>query len=160
MLVEDCTTEDLGSPPDAGLAKQDFLEEPYPTARSRDVLGAVVSQLWWGALLRTRGLAAVVKTVQRRSREPRPSRAHPDRQIAAIISGFSSASLLLPPADRCLVRALALHHLCWRRGIRAVLVFGVRMNPFRAHCWVQLADRILIGEFEQVRLFTPIAVLG
>jgi hypothetical protein len=40
------------------------------------------------------------------------------------------------------------------------LVFGVRMNPFRAHCWVQLGGQVLIGDFEQVRLFTPIAAFG
>jgi len=47
-----------------------------------------------------------------------------------------------------------------RSGIYPRLVFGVRANPFRAHAWVQLEDKVLIGDYEQVRLFTPIAALG
>jgi hypothetical protein len=32
----------------------------------------------------------------------------------------------------------------------------VRTNPFAAHAWVQIDEEVLVGDFEQVRLFTPI----
>jgi hypothetical protein len=32
-------------------------------------------------------------------------------------------------------------------------------HPFAAHCWVQLGDAVLIGGYEQARLYTPILVI-
>jgi hypothetical protein len=66
----------------------------------------------------------------------------------------------MPAAGRCLVRAVAAHAACCAAGVRPRLVFGVCVDPFRAHAWIQLEEQVLVGDFEQVRLFTPIAVFG
>lgn len=71
-----------------------------------------------------------------------------------------AVSLVLRAADRCLVRALAVHSICRRHAIPAKLVLGVRMNPFGAHSWVQYNRAVLVGDVEQVRLYTPILVVG
>ncbi len=44
---------------------------------------------------------------------------------------------------RCLIDALALDRILLSRKMRAMLVFGVRLNPFGAHCWLQTTDAIL-----------------
>lgn len=73
-----------------------------------------------------------------------------------IAAAFRGSALILGAADRCLARAIAAMLVCRRRALYPTLVFGVRLNPFAAHCWVQLEDSVLVGDFEQVRLFTPI----
>ena len=78
------------------------------------------------------------------------------------------ASIVAPGRDlvderqsRCLVRALAVHRACRKgRVAGSRLVFGVTAHPFAAHCWVQLGNAVLVGGYEQARLFTPILVLG
>jgi hypothetical protein len=73
-----------------------------------------------------------------------------------IVAALEHSALWLGSADRCLRRAIAAMMMCRRRGLAAQLVLGVRIDPFGAHAWVQLDERVLVGEFEQVRLFTPI----
>jgi hypothetical protein len=139
-------------------ASGDF-SDPCGPARAQEIALAVISQWRWQHRLRSKGLAAAVSAVQRGDSKPclMPD---PRAEVRAMIAGFSAASLLQPAADRCLVRALAMQARCSAYGIRPLLVFGVRMDPFRAHCWVQLGAEVLIGEFEQVRLFTPILAVG
>jgi hypothetical protein len=76
-----------------------------------------------------------------------------------MVAASDAAGILTRVHNRCLVRALALHSLCKRKGIGAKLVFGVIAHPFAAHCWVQLGSAVLVGGFEQARLYTPILVL-
>jgi hypothetical protein len=83
-----------------------------------------------------------------------------DVRLHRIAAAFAAAGLVIPAADRCLVRAIALHSLCRRMGIRPRLVFGVRLDPFRAHCWVELDGLVLTQDFEQARLFTAILASG
>jgi hypothetical protein len=49
--------------------------------------------------------------------------------------------------------------LCHAHRLYPSLVLGVRINPFAAHAWVQIGDRVLVGDYDQVRLFTPILVV-
>jgi len=52
---------------------------------------------------------------------------------------------LTPFKPRCLFGSFALLHFLSLQGFRADWVFGVRLFPFRAHCWVE-ADNILLNE--------------
>ena len=54
---------------------------------------------------------------------------------------------------------LAFHSSCRKRGLETKLVLGVIAHPFTAHCWVQLGTAVLVGGYEQARLYTPILVL-
>jgi hypothetical protein len=142
-------------------ACRDFMSGPNASPRLTDVLAAIASQLRSGAMLSLMGLGKAASALQTRSvRRVRANPASADQRLREIVSAFAQSSLILPCVDRCLVRALALHAICCRNGIRALVVFGVRMDPFRAHCWVQLEGEVLIGDFEQVRLFTPLVALG
>lgn len=77
-----------------------------------------------------------------------------------IARAFEATALLLRKADQCLPRALAAQSLCARRGVPSALVFGVRLEPFAAHCWVQWDDAVIVGGLEEVRMFTPILVVS
>jgi len=58
------------------------------------------------------------------------------------------------------IDAIALDDILLRRGLAATLVFGVRLTPFAAHCWLQTAETILTGTAAEARNFTPILVAG
>jgi hypothetical protein len=61
--------------------------------------------------------------------------------------------------QRCLIDALALDHILLSRRLRSQLVFGVRLSPFRAHCWLQTSATVLTGTAAEARNFTPILVV-
>ena len=41
-------------------------------------------------------------------------------------------------------------------GVAADWVFGVRAQPFQAHCWVEVGTLLLSDALECIRGFTPI----
>jgi hypothetical protein len=59
-------------------------------------------------------------------------------------------------AKQCLPRALGANALCRAAGALPTLVFGVRLAPFAAHCWLQWHEAVIVGDLEQARMFTPI----
>jgi hypothetical protein len=92
-----------------------------------------------------------------------PARVCPPADLEACAQGIAAAAASLAfftgATDRCLVRALAVFSACRRSGLRPSLVFGVRIDPFAAHSWVQIGGDVVVGEYEKVRLYTPILVL-
>ena len=77
----------------------------------------------------------------------------------AVADAFRAAATVLRAEDQCLPRAIAARWMCDRYKLDAALVFGVRLDPFAAHSWVQVGDAVIVGDLEQVRLFTPILVV-
>ena len=77
----------------------------------------------------------------------------------AIAAAFERTEFLFSPADRCLPRSLAFVAVCNKVGLAPRLIFGVKTNPFVAHCWVQTDERILYDHSPEANLFTPILAL-
>ncbi len=77
----------------------------------------------------------------------------------AIAAAHAGAGRWQRSADRCLARSIAVLRACRARRLDACITFGVRVDPFAAHCWVQSGDAVLVGDIEQVRRFTPILAL-
>ncbi|MBJ7442404.1 MAG: lasso peptide biosynthesis B2 protein [Sphingopyxis sp.] len=80
-------------------------------------------------------------------------------KIPVLLAAFHSATLLFPRKDRCLPDALALHAYLALCKLRTTLVFGVQLEPFQAHCWVQHEDVVLGQDIETVRAFLPVLAL-
>lgn len=159
LLIEDQLSSGLRPAQSVEPASGDLPLEPYWKPNAFELARAFASEIAIGWHLRRRSFAQVVNGIvanPANGTEPREL----DATLRGIVSASAAVSLVLRAADRCLVRAIAAHAVCRRRGINPKLVFGVRINPFGAHCWVQLGSTVLIGEFEQVRLYTPIMVLG
>jgi len=76
-----------------------------------------------------------VRTHKRSNEEPaRPlniERAH------SLVCVFGSLRLFYPRSYLCLFDSLALIHFLARSNLYPDWVFGVRAEPFEAHCWVQ-----------------------
>ncbi|WP_447909534.1 lasso peptide biosynthesis B2 protein [Brevundimonas bullata] len=62
----------------------------------------------------------------------------------------------LPIEGECLVRSALLMRFLQQRGLEADWVFGVRLWPFTAHCWVQLDGVCLNDDVERLTSYTPI----
>lgn len=158
ILVEDGASA-IRRPPVIEAADRDLADEPSASPDLSSIFRALVSELRAARLLRTRPFSRVLEAIERNgSRNRRPPR-DTDRALQAIASASKAISYVLRVHERCLVRALAVHLNCTKRGIRPKLVFGVIAHPFAAHCWVQLGKAVLVGGFEQARLYTPILVL-
>lgn len=72
---------------------------------------------------------------------------------------FRRARLYAPVAMRCLIDSIAMTRFLRRRGLSAQIVFGVALNPFSAHCWVQSGDVVLNDSIGNVNAHTVIRVV-
>lgn len=112
----------------------------------------VVSVLWQSRRrLKRRGLEAAVEEARRS--QPR-TQVESDPRLA--LARFRAARRLVPLAPNCLSDSLALSAFLTARGIRSDLVFGVKLDPFAAHCWIQNEHAILNDAADSVSDFTPI----
>lgn len=124
----------------------------------RDALVAVAGQLTARRRLKRRSLASIVAD-DIASRAARPEGARDETVLRRVAGAFVTSGMLLRAADQCLPRAIAAGRLCRRHGQEAALIFGVRLHPFAAHSWIQSGDAVVVGDLEQVRLYTPILVV-
>jgi hypothetical protein len=148
---------DAGRGPTAvAPASGDLLSPGSPRATVHDILAAAFAQARARRDLRRHRLVDLLSAIRARAQHASPI--EPGRKAASITSAFDLSVLLMPKTDRCLPRALAAWSMCLRAGVKASLVFGVRVEPFAAHCWVQVGDAVLVGDHEQARLYTPILV--
>jgi hypothetical protein len=128
-------------------------------ARSlRDTVAAIAGQLIARRRLKRLTLASIVAN-HLASRTDGPGRPRDETVLRRIAGAFVASGTLLRAADQCLPRAIAARRLCRSRGQDVALIFGVRLNPFAAHSWVQAGDAVVVGDLEQVRLYTPILVV-
>ncbi|MBO9712500.1 lasso peptide biosynthesis B2 protein [Sphingomonas sp.] len=110
------------------------------------------------ASLRLAGLAATVARFRRRKERVRASAAY-EGLAGAIAHAHEATALLTASHDKCLARSIAVASHMAGRGLTPILVLGVRLRPFHAHCWVQLDGRIANDRIENVRTFTPILAI-
>ncbi|MCD9125783.1 lasso peptide biosynthesis B2 protein [Luteimonas fraxinea] len=79
-----------------------------------------------------------------------------ETDLLRAVEAFTRARLLVPIEPRCLLDSLSLLRFLARRGLYAHLIFGVSMDPFAAHCWLQTDDLVLNDSVGNVMAHTPI----
>ncbi|MEE7561107.1 lasso peptide biosynthesis B2 protein, partial [Xanthomonas sp. Kuri4-2] len=82
-----------------------------------------------------------------------------EQRLCAAAAVYRRARLYVPVEMRCLLDSLALLRFLRRRQCHARLVFGVALDPFSAHCWVQADDLVLNDTVGNVHAHTPIRVV-
>ena len=112
------------------------------------------------AALRLTALPLRSVVMHARARKPRLSAADaaPGRAAREAVR-FHRWRPLFPRPYRCLFDSLALLDFLAMRGLAADWVFGVRMSPFSAHCWLQAGDTLLDADIEETRCRLPIMVV-
>lgn len=107
--------------------------------------------------LKTRRLAGVLDRI---SAENASSAGVPSLvSIAELAEAFDATERVIFGANDCLVRSIALHRLLTNHGHQSALIFGVRLNPFRAHCWLQISEMVVNDTIEQTSLYQPVRVV-
>ena len=73
-----------------------------------------------------------------------------------LTAAFLRLRPIYPLNRRCLFESLALVVFLARYGVHPSWVFGVRLDPWRAHCWVQHEGLLFNDELDEVAQYTPI----
>lgn len=159
ILVESSRSGRIRQPPAIDFPERDLADKPEAFPRLFAIARQLLCEIHSARLLRTKSFAQVLERVERNKVHHRRRPRERDGALEAIAAAARGASYVMRVQDRCLVRALAVHALCARSGIRPTLVFGVIAHPFAAHCWVQVGKAMIAGGIEQARLYAPILVL-
>jgi hypothetical protein len=77
----------------------------------------------------------------------------------ALTNSFRQVRPWYPRNYLCLFDSLALMLFLLRSGIHVQWIFGVREDPFGAHCWIQCGSVVLNEHLDRSRLYTPIMVV-
>jgi hypothetical protein len=159
MLIEAGPDARIASPALIEPPTHDFLDETIRRVDPVSILRALQSELRAAWALRRTPFHQLVEAARHGRPGNRRIEVDLDRSIQEIVAAATALSFMTRSHDRCLVRALAVHSACRSIGSKPKLVFGVVAHPFTAHCWVQLGSAVLVGGYEQARLYTPILVL-
>lgn len=123
------------------------------------VARAVWRQIRMTSRIRARPIAELLEEVRPTPTVPWRQGAEVGDEVRRVACAYARTDLLLGKTDRCLVRSLAMFDELRSRNIATRLVFGVRIAPFTAHCWVQRDGMVLNDSVENVKDFTPILVV-
>ena len=165
MLVTDPHLGKPAVPVSAARATRSLVEFDLD-ARSQ----ASAAQLWrFGRSclhaqlsLKLRPIQSIVEAVRDRKGRHAASReqnADPIR-LRALVSAFTRLRpLFYTLRSACLLDSLTLLHFLGAEGIHPEWVFGVKTEPFDAHCWVQHGEVVLNDVPDRVRQYSPILVV-
>jgi Transglutaminase-like superfamily len=82
------------------------------------------------------------------------------QEISGVVNGFLSLRPFLRSAkDACLFESLSLLICLSMYNVSANWVFGVKTEPFFAHCWLQKDNVVINDMVDNVRQFTPIMII-
>jgi hypothetical protein len=110
--------------------------------------------------LRTRSLEYTVERIRRRKAEQRHAPPlDPEVLQPLIASYFTIQPHFFSAYDACLRNSLTLAEYLARHRMYPTWVFGVNMEPWRAHSWLQEGPLVLNDTVEHVRGFTPILTI-
>lgn len=133
--------------------------DPRARASVLAIAKALASRALWAIRVRYRPLAANVQRLERQKRalgsEQRPAPA----AIARLGEAYRRAALVMSTRDQCLSTSMALMSALIASDARPNLVLGVKLDPFQAHCWVELEGAVVNDEPDLLRPFTPILVV-
>lgn len=163
LLTADASFGKDALPAQLDIPTESFLiaQRPWPLLTTRH-LGNFVSRWAMTTLrLKTLPIAWIVNRVRRR----KETRAHlaPPMDIRRA-RALTMIHFILQPAfynskDACLRNSLTLIEFLSCYDIYPQWVFGVHMNPFSAHAWVQYGPTVFTDPVAHIKTFTPIMVI-
>jgi hypothetical protein len=128
--------------------------------RFSDVLKLAGAYLYALAVTRFGLLRWGIRFAQRRKTVASAVSVDDQRQLLECVSIFRRARVFLFRArDKCLLHALFLRTFLRFYGLQTTWVFGVKVNPWGAHTWLQHGHMVVDGSPEDVRRYTPILVI-
>lgn len=104
--------------------------------------------LWVGAILAFRNLHVLCKQVQ--NAQTKVNQSGSQRHAEELCRAMELACVFFPTQVLCLQRSAATTLLLRRHGIRAELVIGAQLMPFRSHAWVE-SDGTVVNDKPYMR---------
>lgn len=97
-------------------------------------------------------------------RHAQPAQATPptallEHRLSDAAALYRRARLYVPVDMCCLLDSIAMAKFLRRRQLHVHVIFGVALDPFSAHCWVQADDLVLNDSVGNVHSHTPIRVV-
>jgi hypothetical protein len=109
--------------------------------------------------LATRPLNRIIDDIRKAKSTLAPGSVDHRRAEEEVAWSVETSKRFLDGNGRCLADSVAAIRLLVVRKAAANIVFGVRLNPFMAHCWVQAGTRLVTDRRDQVLQYTPILVV-
>lgn len=107
--------------------------------------------------LRFGSIDRAARRISRRKADHAMADVPPDRcTIKELLQAFCRLRPYYPRRYLCLFDSLALLHFLARYSIFPEWIYGVKLEPFAAHCWVQTGDVVVNDIIDRVRDYTPI----
>lgn len=108
--------------------------------------------------LKLRPIQSIVEAV--RDRKARGGREADPARLRSLVTAFARLRpLFYTLRCACLLDSLTLLHFLSAEGVHPDWVFGVKTEPFDAHCWVQQGEVLLNDVPDRVRQYSPILVV-
>lgn len=123
----------------------------FQSARAFKCLYDIQRRLRWNSFQQT---IEYMRDSKRRCLERPPS-----AEAQELLDAFHAARPWFWVAPICRLDAFALALLFWRSGRDANLVFGVRLEPFAAHCWAQAGHSALNEPHPRLFQYTQIMIV-
>jgi hypothetical protein len=139
-------------------ASESLLDRKACRANALEIVKAFHLVLRARTQLRTESIEGVLDGIFARKYdgvidEPRRER------VVLQAARFLAARRLVPIERNCLLDSLSLLLWLGRSRSSLALLFGVKLHPFSAHCWVQSGELLLNDRVETVGAFTPVRVI-
>ena len=133
---------------------------PIAHGRSRHSLPALLAMLRASLALRQTPLWRIADRIRAGKEHPKPDLSDPPPwEVDSITTTFLQIRPWYPRDYLCLYDSLALMLLLGSYRIHADWLFGVREDPFLAHCWVQHKSTVLNDRLDRIRPFIPILAI-
>jgi len=144
--------------PKVALVEYDLHVRPRATPRQLWNFCAAFAAARWS--LKHRPIKEVVQAARRRKKRASAASALDIGAIRELVTAFVHVRPLFYTArDGCLLDSVTLTHFLARYGVFPTWVFGVRTEPFYAHCWVQQGDYVFNDTPDFIKGFSAILVV-
>lgn len=160
FLASDAATGKPAAPPMLATPSHNAIDTPAfinPHIQLGHIRHFLAASATASAQLRWKSIDWIVRSIKAR-KATRTIAATSDKSesITKLFSVFRSLRPFYPRSYLCMFDSLALLHFLARHSIFPQWVYGVRLEPFAAHCWVQTADVVVNDTVDVVSDYTPI----
>jgi hypothetical protein len=144
--------------PKVALVEYDLHQRPRATLKQLWNFCAAFAVARWS--LQHRPIKEVVQAARLRKKRATGASAVDVAALRELVTAFVHMRPLFYTArDACLLDSVTLTHFLARYGVFPTWVFGVKTEPFYAHCWVQQGDYVFNDTPDFIKGFSPILVV-
>lgn len=109
---------------------------------------------------RSQLLENTVNKIKKQKRRIRTTEEDQDERVSELVSEFIRCRpFLYSHAQECYFDCMVLMHYLLSAKVKSEWVFGVKLDPFMAHCWVQFGDFVLNDRLEHIADYKPILIV-